>query len=252
MVQLLNHLTACEFPATRRLMVGILVSSKSMQGEALKPEWAAQYPEPTAIAGLIVPDRRAIYLAHYNTKSLELADELCRVLELAPELDGFQLNVSWPHPGQLEKFRKLYPDKLMVVQLGSKALAAVGCSEDEPRNVSGIRNRLAIYVGLVDHLLLDRSGGLGHAFDPLAAAETISAVNAEADFQIGMGIGGGLSCQTVGTQIMPCLRVYPELSWDAQGKLLGEGGHLDIDLAASYLTASAQALRDLDRVTPIV
>ncbi len=58
------------FPAlsTRQLMVGVLISWKSLRGVPLKPRWQKQFPNPATIAELFLNDSRVVNLIHYSTE----------------------------------------------------------------------------------------------------------------------------------------------------------------------------------------
>ena len=51
--------------STRRLMVGVLASSKTLAGQHNK--WPGRYPKREAIASILTNDARALNLVHYST-----------------------------------------------------------------------------------------------------------------------------------------------------------------------------------------
>ena len=117
--------------AIRRLMVGVLMSDKTLAGQENK--WPGRYPKREAVADIFVDDPRVLNLVHYNThEPKSLCWQLKEVTELAgPNLDGFQLNMAWPPITQLRNYVEEYPEKLIVLQIGHTAMAQVesyGCT----------------------------------------------------------------------------------------------------------------------------
>ncbi len=99
--------------SSHRLMVGVLMSSKTLAGEqAGRP---GRYPKKEAVADIFVNDPRILNLVHYSTSNTEtLLGQLMEITDLAgPDLDGFQFNIAWPSILQLEDYRKLNPDKFL-------------------------------------------------------------------------------------------------------------------------------------------
>ena len=61
---------------------------------------------------------------------------------------------------------------------------------------------------------------------------------------VSFGVAGGLDATAVQAYIPGILKDFPQISWDAEGKLHQTAdGRLDMDAAKAYLTASAEALR---------
>src|SRR5437868_5866280 len=91
--------------SVRRLMVGVLMSSKTLVGQINK--WPGRYPKKDAIVDIFIDDPRALNLIHYNTDNPEaLFTQLAEITKLAgPNLDGFQLNIAWPPISQIENWR---------------------------------------------------------------------------------------------------------------------------------------------------
>jgi hypothetical protein len=232
---------SCGLSQLRQLMVGVLVSDKSMTGEPLKPIWANKYPDPTVADELFISHPALLNLVHYNTKSPDLADELFRVIDLMPHLDGFQLNIPWPRLSQLSLLRADRPDLKIVLQLGSRALNEVGCNQVGDSIVELIR-RLSQYADLVDFFLIDRSGGLGHEFEPIEQAALIAQLIDQPGIAIRPGIGGGLQGPNLAAKLGPILDQVTSLSWDAEGALRTDD-KLDLAKCRSYLETSAELLR---------
>ncbi len=218
-----------QVPFTERLlMVGVLVSSKTMRG--LTNKWPNRYPKIEDVPALFTNHPAAFNLIHFNTKEPE---ELCTQLETlvqigGPNLHGFQLNIAWPSPRLLEQFLVRNPSVRIVLQVGSTAFEEVSNS---PTVLA--RKVAQEYVGLVDYILLDPSGGLGKLIDVDTAQAYLEELKNK-DLPIGLGIAGGLNEETLQT-IAPLTKKFHNLSVDAEGRLRDTNDNLDIEKATRYL-----------------
>jgi hypothetical protein len=194
----------------RRLMVGVLMSSKTLAGETNK--WPGRYPKKDAVADIFVDDPRALNLIHYNTDNPNnLCTELRRIVELAgSHLDGFQLNIAWPAASQIELFHEAFPDLYLLLQIGGKAMEQVGDSAGRLIDLIGS------YVPMIDAVLIDPSGGKGEPFDVQKAAMFLRVIRR--DFDLGLGLAGGLGPDTLHS-LDPFIKEFPDLSIDAEGRL---------------------------------
>lgn len=213
----------------RRLMVGVLASSKTLAGGTDK--YPGRYPPRQFINPVFMDDPRALNLIHYATDDKStLSTQLGLLLDIGGELlQGFQLNVAWPDPKQLESTRKR--GAAFVLQVGGRALELV---DRDPAKLSA---RVAEYVGLIDHVLLDPSGGRGQPFDPDAARIFLTELAGRFP-NLGLGVAGGLSAQMLHL-VEPLVRQFPELNIDAEGRLReASDDHLSLDLAREYVAAA--------------
>lgn len=214
----------------RKLMVGVLASSKTIR--RIPNKWPNRYPAPENIAGIFPDHPLALNLVHFNTKEPDqLLNQMLEVTKLGGKnFHGFQLNIRWPEPQTLKKYRKQYPDKVMVLQCGSGALDAVG---HDPVRLVG---KTWQYVGTCDYLLIDPSGGLGMPFDPKKGLEYLQFLN-ESTLGIRFGIAGGLSSETLGL-LEAIAEAYPGTSIDAEGRLRDENDHLIPSRAGQFVSQS--------------
>ncbi len=225
---------------SRRLMVGVLASYKSLRGMPLKPKWAVQTPHADTLAELFVLYNRALNLVHYAADRVDLAhlaDDLALVAQYAGLcLDGFQLNVPWPDPDVLRwcrKTRTSFPiPPRFVLQVSVEAVAEAGGT------MEGVASRLAAYEGLADYALFDASGGQGK---PLDAERALAFLRACDGSLVRLGVAGGLGADSL-SLIMPVLAEFPFTSFDAQGKLQGKNG-LDVAKMERYLARAATLVR---------
>lgn len=195
--------------STHRLMVGVLMSSKTLAGQTNKRP--GRYPKKEAVADIFVDSSRALNLIHYNTDHPEtLSAQLAEITEIAgSNLDGFQLNIAWPRISQLEDYLGAYPDKFLLLQIGSKAMAQVESIDDFAEFVGA-------YLSVIDAVLIDSSGGKG---EPLNAEKATEYLWAVATYPIGLGAAGGLGPRTLGL-IDPLVHEFGRrLSIDAEGQL---------------------------------
>lgn len=215
------------WPRERLIMLGVLASYKGLVwGQPANPK---QYVDIARLDEVVVDDERAFNLVHYNSRAQGLSTQLEDLLGLATAITGVQLNVAWPNASQLRRLRTRMYLKV-VLQIGAEAWGMIG--RDGGRLVEGLRQ----YAGLVDYVLIDPSGGLGRAFDPDFAAEVLVTL-AGADLGMKLGIAGGLEPGKLEV-LKPLLAIYPDLSWDAQGRLRDENDELDLGRCQDYLTES--------------
>lgn len=106
---------------------------------------------------------------------------------------------------------------------------------------------LSQHSELLDYVLFDSSHGTGKRLDSLALEPFIAEAHEKLDLsQTGIAIAGGLNSEIVREDMPQLLSRYPNLSWDAEGRLHPENASgkrpLDLDVARSYLHASSVAV----------
>lgn len=196
--------------STRRLMVGVLMSSKTLAGQTNK--WPGRYPKKEAIADIFVDDPRALNLVHYNTDHPEtLFTQLVEITELAgPHLDGFQLNIAWPSIPQIRDYWETHFEKFLLLQIGGKAMAQV-------ESMERFMEMVGAYLPMIDAILIDSSGGKGELLNITKGIEYLRAVCGYPT--LGLGIAGGLGPGQVLHLLDPLVREFSDLSIDAEGRL---------------------------------
>lgn len=227
-------------PHGRRLMLGVLASHKSLRGIPMKERWAKQTPSLAQAKTMFdaAASRGALNLVHYSTDEAAHSRDLLDIVSgIGDSLDGFQLNIAWPSPGVLGAFHTLVPgrSRSIVLQVGAAAVVRVG------HQAPMLARRLKDYVDLVDHVLIDASGGLGKPLDTGSARQYLRAIR-DAGLPFGLGVAGGLGPYTLGP-IRELIVEFPNLSWDAQGLLRTAENELDLDFVARYLEASCAIAR---------
>ena len=224
---------------THRLMVGVLMSSKTLAGMTNK--YPGRYPKKEDVSGIFVKNERALNLIHYSTDHHDrLQNELYEITELvgSGNFDGFQLNVRWPEATALRNYQDSHPDKFLVVQMGGRVLAEVDGLGHLGGLIHLIYDHRACCSWLVDAVLIDPSGGKGQPFDQNKGTKYLREVRGDHP-EMGIGIAGGLCCETLGL-IEPLVKEFPNLSIDAEGKLRDENDKLNLEKVRLYLKRAFQ------------
>lgn len=218
----------------RLIMIGVLVSSKTLRG--IPNKWVNRYPLIDKVESVFAADKRTLGLVHYNTDTPEhLFEEMLAITIKcmgSTGFNGFQLNVAWPDPSTLKRWRDndMSEFQTIVLQIGGKAFAQVNHSPQE------LAKKIVSYGDTIDYLLLDPSGGLGQEFDPQIALGYLRALR-DANTDIGLGVAGGLSSSTLHL-LEPIIAEFPDVSIDAEGKLRTTEDHLDLNKSIDYLNSA--------------
>src|SRR3989344_1182818 len=153
--QLFQHLCETYGVMDRKLMIGVMMSFKTMTGEQSK--WTDIFPKKENVADIFID-----HPAAFNT--LHFADYDCRtstvhLVEAAewggPNLHAIQLDMIWPPNVIVKGFRRKFPNIQVVLQINAHALREV---EDRPEVLVEWLKR---YEGILDYVLLDKSHGRG-------------------------------------------------------------------------------------------
>lgn len=229
-----NAVSLAHTGSRRKLMVGVLASAKTLAGEH-NPD--GRSPRCEDIAQIFLRGERFLNLVHYYTADHTLLEaQLDAAIRWGgKDCHGLQLNIDWPDPAVLKGFRRSWPGKKLVLQLGGRFRPLTDCSADYLAN-----RAVARYAGLVDYFLLDPSGGTGLQLDPFVLVkylEALSDIIDEDRWPIGLAVAGGLCADTLHLIDELCM-MFHGLSFDAEGKLHGPDGQLDIGKCTRYLSAS--------------
>ncbi len=221
-----------------QLMVGVLVSSKTMRGEPNK--WPRRYPKFADIAGIFVNNPKALNLIHYSTDFPDTIDSQLNYMAdefMGAHLHGFQLNMRWPAVAKLRAFHKDTERKYRIVlQVGGEAMKQ--CDND-PWEVASM---VLQYGNLIDDVLIDPSGGLGRPFDTQKALRYLRAIR-DSGLEVNLGIAGGLGPQQM-RHLEPIVEEFPHVSFDAEGRLRDpETDELNVPYVLAYLKDSKVLLR---------
>ncbi len=215
--------------SNRLLMVGILVSQKTLEGQ--QNRWPGRYPKIEKVAKIFVNHPKAFNLIHYNTNEPDkLFEQLIDLTRLGgPYLHGVQLNIVWPSPSVIKQYHLRYPDKKIVLQVGGRAFGMIGYS---PQNLA--KKVAEEYSEVIDYILLDPSGGRGQMLDPEGTRIYLEALK-EKKLDIGLGASGGLGPFTLDPLIGPLAKDFLDLSTDAEHQLRNKrDDSLNINFAKTY------------------
>jgi len=219
---LLQHMT----PGKRRLMVGVLVSDKTLAGIPVR--YPRRNPTPDAIRDIFRPG--CLNLAHYHTGDRH-ADllALARRLRLTPG-QGLQLNIAWPDP---ERVRALHREGYVVVlQVGPAALS-------ELVDLADLERRLAGYGSAVDYVLVDLSAGEGVRLNPERTATLLQAVSRavpHAGPVVAGGLGPALRLESLRDLLRGPAAAYRDgISIDAESGVRDAADALDLQACLTYL-----------------
>lgn len=215
-----------------RLMIGVLVSDKTMVGAGNR--YPYRYPDPQNIAGIFSDRPNTLNLIHYATDRPE------RLLERLPEVrklgglscNGVQLNIAWPNPDAIRAYRTQWPHDTIVIQLGSAACAKHG---NDPEAV--MRSVALLYGELATHVLIDLSGGTGRLLDLAFTEACLAWLDAHGPATMGAVIAGGLCAETL-PSIEALVRKY-RCSVDAESKLRYEDDCFSQTKALDYVRTAA-------------
>ncbi len=224
---LLDQTYQLGWPYSRKLMLGYLVGYKGLAfGEIANPE---QYIPRNNIESVMLTNEHAMNIIHYNSRASGLYLQLSDLLRPMQLVDGVQLNIAWPAVAQLRRFRRWNYCRV-ILQLGrtSVRLIAGDCRL--------LVDRLRPYEQFIDYVLIDMSDGNGIHFDLKLAEQMITAL-VLSGLDIRWAVAGGLSAGGV-ERLAPLLDIYPELSWDATGKLRDRADKLDPGACRAYLESS--------------
>jgi len=213
----------------RLLMAGVLASWKTMYENKV----SGRYPNIKNISKIFAQHSLALNLIHYHTKNTDtLCDQLVSLTKFGGEnLHGFQLNFTWPPISELTKYRSICRDYIIVMVVTNQAF------EDTEYSPELLASRIEDYKGLVDYILLDRSGGYGIYLDTEFMREYLDILYTK-DSNIGIGIAGGLSDSTLHL-VEPLMADFPDLSIDAEDKLRNPyDDSLNLGFARNYLCSA--------------
>ena len=215
----------------RKLHVGVMMSYKTLND--IPSRWQNAFPPKDMIASIFQSDDtlNCLHYADYENNP-DLSHNLAKAIGYGGVgIHAVQLDMIWPAPEEIANgvhFSRKYVE--IILQIGGKALEKIG---NDP---AAVVEKLREYDGLIHRILLDKSGGKGLGMDAAGLLPYAHSIQ-DAFPNIGIGAAGGLGPDTLNI-IAPLIKEFPDLSFDAQGKLRPSGDALDpIDwyLAAKYL-----------------
>lgn len=219
------------------VMIGLLMSDKTLDGEP--PSNPRRYPSLARAGEIFTPHKRALNLVHFNThRSERLLNDLLAARDAAgPSCRGIQLNMPYPDLGALREYKKTYLDDVLVLQCGSSALAP----ETKGIKVAAwVASNVEKYIGTVDYVLIDPSGGEGKVFDVQLAIDCFLELSRFPD--LGMGIAGGLNGRNL-FKLHRLSRLFGNYSIDVESGVRTEADEFSSRTAASFLKISCEIFK---------
>jgi hypothetical protein len=223
----------------RKLMVGVMMSYKTLNN--LPTKWATAWVPKEEVADLFVRHPAVLNTLHYaDYNGVDVYNNLCRATQYGGrEMHALQLDMVWPDPEAVRRYRDRNPNIRIVLQVNAVALDLV---DNRP---SGVIQKLVEYGPALDYVLLDKSMGQGLGMNTKALRPFIQAILGS-ELSCGIAVAGGLGPNTLHL-VEPLVEEFPTLSIDAQGKLRPSGNALDpIDwpMAADYLVKAVNLFEE--------
>jgi hypothetical protein len=222
----------------RRLHVGVMMSYKTLHG--LETKWSEAFPPKEAIANIFSSDETMNCLHYADYDAVDVFQSLMKAISFGGSgINALQLDMIWPNPEHVANAVQSSGKKLEVIlQVGKNAIEQ---ADNDPEKIV---TKLQEYVGVVHHVLLDKSMGKGLGMDASGLIPFARAIR-DAFPELGIVAAGGLGPQSVGL-VEPLVKEFPDVSIDAQGKLRPSGSALDPvdwDMAEVYLIKALELLR---------
>jgi hypothetical protein len=158
-------------------------------------------------------------------------------------IDGIQFDLlPWHEKPEMLSFLtqlKAKYGKKILLQCHNDAMEALG-----PRVAA---RRLEEYADVVDYVLFDASHGTGARLNTDALLPFLDEVYAKPELETtGFAIAGGLDAEVVEASLPTVLAEFPDISWDAEGRLhpINERNvrPLDMGMVRDYLKMSRDVL----------
>jgi|GEM_PF-721556 len=222
----------------RKIMIGILVSKRSLDGRGASNPW--RYPDPQIIKDIFVDDPLFLNTIHYTSDDWQdLPEQLEKLVRLSPAINAIQLNMAWPDPDYIKIFKSRFPQIAIILQVGSRAYYEVGNSP------TGIYTRLESYQDYIDFALIDMSGGNGQLISVNdALIKVVSDIYDRFSGKFLPAVAGGLNKNSV-IELLPLIKSFEKMnkppnsiSIDAEGQLRDGNDTLVLPEAIKYLIAS--------------
>lgn len=239
---------------THDLMVGVLVTSKTLCGQIAKQP--LRYPAMGDVAGIFVDDPLALNVVHVCPNSdpsavdgrripLEI-DAIRAIAAGGPLCHGLQINTASPTWRALSTVRGCVgKDARLILQ------ARPAWLHHRLAGTGGNLDTLVMFSPCVTDLLIDVSCGTGKVIDPADASSLVAATRKQLkhfanDGMIRVGVAGGLSADTL-PALTDVARVHHGLSFDAESGVRDSadgGGNLDMDKVRAYLRTAVSLLTE--------
>jgi hypothetical protein len=221
-------------------------SQPNKYGDAWYPVGGAQFRQ--ALESTEGTRSMAIAQAYFEPKSID--DPWYRTMfsnhifkEGAPWIDGIQFDLlPWHYKPELFTFLeelKAKHDTKILLQVHEPAMELMG-----PKRVI---KKLGEHAGALDYILFDASHGKGERLNVGALSKFLRRAYDSEELQgVGIALAGGLDGSIIEEELPTILNEFPDISWDAEGRLHPENGTsqrpLDMAIVKTYMDASNKVL----------
>ena len=205
----------------RSIMVGIMMSYKTLRGIPTSKGWEKIWPKPGEIDDIFIDHPRALNTLHYADYDGKTSydDLFAAVAFCGRNIKAIQLDMIWPSPSLVLELVGSPVSLPVILQIGQNAFDRIA---NDPRQM--IR-RLAEYsmngCSALSGVLLDRSMGKGKGMDAKSLRPFIEILFKERP-DLRIAVAGGLGPTTLDL-VRPLMDEFPDLSIDAQGQLRDDG-----------------------------
>ena len=209
----------------RKIMIGVLMNKETLFGKpAGNPK---RYPKRENIGSIFQERPETLNIIHYNSRTRKnLHKELFQVINNGgPELDGIQLNIPWPPEEELDRFKNIYDDATVILQVGTKAFQKVGESPDR------LLDKIYEYRDVITHVLIDMNGGKGVWLNQDFVLELLPYINS---MRISPGIAGGINQHNI-HKLEQITSRFRNISIDIESGARDENDNLDVKKAQKCL-----------------
>lgn len=184
-------------------------------------------------------DRAKVHDEAYRNQFMARTAFRCRKWIDAIQYDSMPWHEDERLFRSLEFAKESLASMTTIVQCHDHAMDAL-----KERKVSKI---LGSHAGVIDYVLFDASHGLGKAMDIESLDRYLETVYASDRLsKVGFAVAGGLDAETVEEKLPYLLEKYPDLSWDAEGKLHplnnARKRPLQMDTVKKYLESSVNVI----------
>lgn len=215
------------------LHVGVMMSYKTLNG--IPTKWKDAWPEKEKVKEIFLRNKDLLNVIHYaDYEGINVFENLKKVHLLGgPNMHAIQLDMIWPNPKSVQRFRRDKSEIGIILQINRQ------CLEITRNDDLQLLRKIKEYGSSVDVVLLDMSAGKGIPMESNVLLPRIEMLKENLP-SMKIAVAGGLGPETI--QLMePIWEKHPEISIDAQGQLRPSKNALDpIDwkIAGDYLTGA--------------
>lgn len=241
-----DELRRCRKYPDRKVMIGVMTGHFTLRPDEEDPgNQRGVFPSREEIPLGFIDDPDVLNTIHfadlYRPRAVQtIFDDLELVTQYGGEnLHAIQLDVTWPNPEEIQRFKDRHPDLALILQLGTFSFKE---ADDDYQKVV---NMLRKYGDSIDYALLDMSMGKGKGMDSEGLLPLLRLIRKELP-GLGLAVAGGLGPESMHL-LEPIASEFPDISIDAQGRLKPANAPVDT-LGHMISTVSADLGRANDYI----